>query len=99
MNCIEPPNITANYFYIYIFKSLYFSTFNDRIKTKTAFLEGRKTMTINRTKTNFTYVTNGNTAGKIAKRLKSENRFVSLIRYKNYKRHTIEYYIFYYNIK
>ena len=56
-------------------------------------------MTINRTKTNFTYVTNGNTAGKIAKRLKSENRFVSLVRYKDYKRNQIKYYIFYYNLK
>lgn len=56
-------------------------------------------MNINRTQTNFTFVTNGNTAGKIAKRLKSENRFVSLVRYKNYKRNVIEYYIFYYNLK
>lgn len=56
-------------------------------------------MNINRTQTNFTAVTNGNTAGKIAKQLKRENRFVSLVRYKDYKRNVIEYYIFYYNLK
>ena len=61
--------------------------------------KGAKIMNINRTQTNFTAVTNGNTAGRIAKRLKSENRFVSLVRYKNHKRHVIEYYIFYYNLK
>lgn len=56
-------------------------------------------MNINRTQTNFTAVTNGNTAGKIAKQLSKEKRFVSMVRYKNYKRHVIEYYIFYYNLK
>ena len=56
-------------------------------------------MNINRTQTNFTAVTNGNTAGKIAKQLSKENRLVSLVKYKNHKRHVTEYYIFYYNLK
>lgn len=56
-------------------------------------------MNINRTQTNFTAVTNGNTAGKIAKQLSKENRLVSLVRYKDYKQSQIKYYIFYYNLK
>lgn len=52
---------------------------------------------INRHQTNITVVTNATKAGKIASYLVKENRLQTVIRYKNYKRNEIEYYIFYYN--
>ena len=56
-------------------------------------------MKINRHQTNITVVTNATKAGKIASYLARENRLQTVIRYKNYKRNEIEYYIFYYNYR
>lgn len=56
-------------------------------------------MTINRNQTEITVVTNATKAGHIATKLNKENRLKTVIRYKNYKKNTIEYYIFYYNYR
>ena len=55
--------------------------------------------TINKNQTNFTVVTNATKAGHIAKKLNKGNRLQTVIRYKNYKKNLVEYYIFYYNYK
>ena len=55
--------------------------------------------TINRNQTNITVVTNATKAGHIAEKLNKENRLQTVIRYKNYKKNVVEYYIFYYNYK
>ena len=55
--------------------------------------------TINRNQTNITVVTSATKAGHIATKLNKENRLQTVIRYKNYKKNVIEYYIFYYNYK
>ena len=56
-------------------------------------------MKINRTKTELTFVTSATKAQKISEALKAQNRFKTVIEWKNYKLNRIEYYIFYYNIK
>lgn len=54
-------------------------------------------MTINRNQTEITVVTNATKAGHIATKLNKQNRLQTVIRYKNYKKNVVEYYIFYYN--
>lgn len=56
-------------------------------------------MNINRTKFNFTMVTNPNTATKIVKQLKKEGRLEFFLNTRNSTTYKREYWIFYYSLK